>query len=65
MFDPSFKRPTCLDTLKSCDTTKVCLDDDIYAHPQGLSILAEEYTAATRIIQRSSNELSTLVSGKV
>ena len=21
-FDPSFKRPTCLATLKSCDTTK-------------------------------------------
>ena len=28
-FDPSFKRPTCLATLKSCDTT---VDDNIYIH---------------------------------
>ena len=37
----------------------------IYAPPVGLSILAKEFPAATRIMQSSSNELSTLVSGKV
>ena len=37
----------------------------IYACPQGLSTLAKEFMAATRIMQSSSNELSTLVSGKV
>ena len=26
----SFKRPTCLATLKSCDTTKQSVDDNIY-----------------------------------
>ena len=31
----------------------------------GLSTLAKEFTAATRIVLSSSNELSTLVSGKV
>ena len=31
----------------------------------GLSTLAKEFTAATLIMQSSSNELSTLVSGKV
>ncbi len=33
--------------------------------PWGLSTLAKEFTAAARIMQTSSNELSTLVSGKV
>ena len=32
--------------------------------PRGLSTLAKEFTAATRIMQSSSNELSTQVSGK-
>ena len=32
--------------------------------PRGLSTLAKEFTAATHIVQRYSNELSTLVSGK-
>ena len=36
-----------------------------YAPPLGLSSLAKEFTIATRIMQSSSNELSTLVSGKV
>ena len=31
---------------------------------RGLSTLAKEFTAATRIMQSSSNELSTLVPGK-
>ena len=31
----------------------------------GLSTLAKEFTAAARIMQSSSNELGTLVSGKV
>ena len=31
---------------------------------QGLSTLAKESMAATRLMQSSSNELSTLVSGK-
>ena len=43
----------------------VCLDDNIYASPWELSILRKEFTAAARIMQSSSNELSTLVSGKV
>ena len=37
----------------------------IYALPWGLSTLAKEFTAAARIMQSSSNELSTLVSGKI
>ena len=41
------------------------VDDNIYAPPWGLSTMAKEFTAATRIMQSSSNELSTLVSGKV
>ena len=41
------------------------MDDNIYAPPRGLSTLVKEFTAATRIMQSSSNELSTLVSGKV
>ena len=36
----------------------------IYAPPWGLSTLAKEFTAAVRIMQSFSNELSTLVSGK-
>ena len=32
--------------------------------PEGLSTLAKELTATTRIMQNSSNELSTLISGK-
>ena len=28
-FDPSSKRPACLATLKSCDTTKQSVDDNI------------------------------------
>ena len=40
------------------------MDDNIYASPRGLCTLAKECTAATRIMQSSSNELSTLVSGK-
>ena len=42
----------------------VSADDDIYTPPGGLNTLAKELTAATRIMQSSSNELSTLVSGK-
>ena len=37
----------------------------IYARPFRLSTLVKEFTAAARIMQTSSNELSTLVSGKV
>ena len=42
----------------------VCVWMTIHAPQRGLSTLAKEFTAATRIMQRSSNELSTLVSGK-
>ena len=35
-----------------------------YAPPQGLGTLAKEFMAASRIMQSSSNELRTLVSGK-
>ena len=38
------------------------VDDNIYAPPRGLSTLAKEFTAATRIMPSSSNELSPLVS---
>ena len=38
---------------------------NIYMHTWGLSILVKELTAATRVMKSSSNELSTLVSGKV
>ena len=41
------------------------MDDNIYALQWGLSTLAKEFTAADRIMQSSSKELSTLVSGKV
>ena len=34
-------------------------------HSQGLSILAKELTVADRIMQSSSNELSTLVSDSI
>ena len=40
------------------------VDDNIYAPPWELSTLAKEFTAATRMMQSSLNELSTLVSGK-
>ena len=46
-------------------TTKQSVDDNIYAPPWGLSTLPKEFTAAARIMQSSSNELSTLVSSKV
>ncbi len=36
----------------------------VFTPPRSLSTLAKEFTAATRIMQSSSNELSTLVSGK-
>ena len=35
------------------------------APPWGLSTLAKEFSTTARIMQSSSNELSTLVSGKV
>ena len=40
------------------------MDDNIYAPHTGLSTLAKELTAATRVLQSSSNEPSTLVSSK-
>ena len=40
------------------------VDYNIYAAPQGFSTLSKEITTATRIMQSSSNELSTVVSGK-
>ena len=40
------------------------MDDNIYAAKRGLSTVAKNFTAATRIKQTSLNELSTLVSGK-
>ena len=64
-FDPSFKRLMCLATLKSSDTTELSVDDNTYATPRGLSTLAKEFTAVTRIMQSFSNELITLVSGMV
>ena len=43
---------------------RLSVDDNIYAPPRGLRTLAKEFTAATRIMQSSLNDLSTLVSGK-
>ena len=41
--------------------TYLVLDDiRVYAPPWGLSTLAKEFSAATRIMQSSSKELSTL-----
>ena len=40
------------------------MDDNIYAPPEGLSTLVKELTAATRVMQSSLYEFSTLVSGK-
>ena len=31
-FDPSFKNLACLATLKSCDTTKLSMDDYIHTY---------------------------------
>ena len=39
--------------------------DNIYAPPWELSTLAKEFSAATRIMQSSSKELSTLVANRV
>ena len=36
-----------------------------YVPPWGLSTLVKEFSAAARIMQSSSNKLSTLVSGRV
>ena len=41
------------------------VDDNIYLPPWGLSTQAKEFLATAHIMQSSSNELSTLVSGKV
>ena len=49
----SFECPMCLTTLKSCDTTKLSVDDNIYTPQQGLSTLVKEFTAATHIMQSS------------
>ena len=43
----------------------VCVCVCEYAPPCGLSTPAKEFTAVARIIQSSSNELSTQVSGTV
>ena len=66
VFDPSFKCPMYLATLKSCDTMKQSVYEWQYIRSpsQGLSSLGKELTAATCIMQSSSNELSTLVSSK-
>ena len=42
----------------------LAVDDNIYAPPLELSTLQKEFMAATRIMQSSSNEWSTLVPGK-
>ena len=49
------------------DTTKQSLDDNIHATPMGecLNTLVKELTAATCVIQSSSNELSTSVSDSI
>ena len=41
------------------------MDDNIYAPPWGLSTLVKELSAADRIMQNSSKELSTLVADRV
>ena len=40
------------------------VDDNTYVPSRVLSTLTEEFTAATHVMQSSSNELSTLVSGE-
>ena len=54
--------------------SQICINEEmlpeytyiyIYTPPWRLSTLAKEFSAAARIMQSSSNELCTLVSGKV
>ena len=53
-------------TLKICDTTKESVYGWQYIRcPMGFITLAKEFTAAARKMLSSSNELSTLVTGKV
>ena len=60
-------RVACLATLKSCDPKKqsVCGWQYIGFHTREWSILAKELTAATCLMQSSSNELITSVSDSV
>ena len=41
------------------------VDDNIYAPSWGLSTLVKQFSAAARIMQSSSKELSTLVADRV
>ena len=41
------------------------MNDNMLPYGGWVSILAKEFSAATRIMESSSNELSTLVSGQV
>ena len=43
----------------------LCVDDNTYAPKLGLSTLGKELKAAARVLQSSSNELSTPVSDSV
>ena len=64
-FDPGFECPACLATLRSSDRTKQSVDDNIYAPPWVLNTLVKELSAAARIMQSSSKELSSLVADRV
>ena len=49
--------------VRVCECVHVCVCTCVPS-PQGLSSLVKELMAATRVIQSSSNESSSLVSGK-
>ena len=49
-------------TEESWYNETVSVNDNIYDPSRGLSTLVKELTAATRVMQSSSNELSTLIS---
>ena len=58
-FDPSFENLKCLATLKSCDTIKLFVDENVCSPtPVGLNSLTKEIMVTTRVRQGSSNELS-------
>ena len=61
-----FQQIICLQILNIyiIQRSSLSVDDNIYASPRGLSTLAKEFTATTRIMQSSSDEMSILVSGK-
>ena len=65
LFIPRLKHLVFLATLKSCDTMKQSVNDNIYApHGEGRTFV-KELTVTTCVIHRYSNELNTLIADRV